>query len=30
MNEQLVDTDSEKQSSKNVVQKMNINTIDKN
>ena len=30
MNEQLVDTDSEKQSSKNVIQKMNINTIDKN
>ena len=30
MNEELVDTDSEKQSSKNVIQKMNINTIDKN
>ena len=30
MSEQLVDTDSEKQSSKNVIQKMNINTIDKN
>ena len=30
MNEQLVDTDSEKQSSKNVIQKININTIDKN
>ena len=30
MNELLVDTDSEKQSSKNVIQKMNINTIDKN
>ena len=30
MNEQLVDTDSEKQSSKNIIQKMNINTIDKN
>jgi len=30
MNEQLVDTDSEKQSSKNVIQKMNINKIDKN
>jgi len=30
MSEELVDTDSEKQSSKNVIQKMNINTIDKN
>ena len=30
MSEELADTDSEKQSSKNVIQKMNINTIDKN
>ena len=28
--EQLVDTDSEKQSSENVIQKMDINSIDKN
>tara|TARA_B100000700_G_scaffold191417_1_gene210823 strand:- start:339 stop:1697 length:1359 start_codon:yes stop_codon:yes gene_type:complete len=29
MDEQLVDTDSEKQSSENVIQKLNIDTIDK-
>ena len=30
MNEQLVDTDSEKQSSENVIQKMNIDSMNKN
>ena len=30
IDEQLVDTDSEKQSSENVIQKMSIDTIDKN
>jgi len=30
IDEQLVDTDSEKQSSENIIQKMNMNTIDKN
>ena len=30
MNEQLVDTNSEEQSSENIIQKMNIDTINKN
>jgi Cobalamin biosynthesis protein CobT (nicotinate-mononucleotide:5, 6-dimethylbenzimidazole phosphoribosyltransferase) len=30
MNEQLVDTDSEKQSSENIIQKMNIDSMNKN
>ena len=29
MDEQLVDTDSEKESSENIIQKMNMNSIDK-